>query len=46
MVAANNYMKRKHLNKNLRIKINKYLEYLWNYDIDLLEEENLLGCLS
>ena len=46
MTSANNYMKRKNLNKNLRVRIRKYLEYLWNYDIDLLEKENLLSNLS
>ena len=39
-------MKRKYLNKNIRIKVKKYLEYLWNYDIDLIEEEDMLTSLS
>ena len=46
MKQLNNYMTRKCLNKHLSTKIRKYLEYLWNYDVDMLEEENLLNCLS
>jgi hypothetical protein len=46
MVSISNYMKQKNVNKELQVKIKKYLEYSLNEETAAYMNDNIYGLLS
>ena len=42
MKTVDNYMKRKNINQNLKIKVKKYLEFLWRLQNENAKEEEII----